>query len=65
MSVTQNDPRSGFEFVGSGDDDLIAHRQSVQDFDFGDAGGSEAHRPALGDASLNEVGESPAFLVQK
>ena len=62
-SVTEDDALRAVECVGARNDDLIAGRQSLQDLDFGDAGGAELHRTAFCDIVVNDVGKAAAFLI--
>src|SRR5271167_1011467 len=64
-SVAQDDALRAVECIGTGDDDLIADRQAIEHFDFGDAGGAELHRAAFGNVALDHIGETSAFLVDE
>src|SRR3984957_15460765 len=64
-SVTEDDALGAVEGIGTGDDYLVARRHALQDFDFGYAGGAELHRMALGNISMNDVGEAAALLVHE
>src|SRR5580700_6315353 len=65
MSVAEDDALRAVESIGAGNDDLIADRQSVENLDFGDAGGAEPHRPAFGDIAMDEIGKPAAFLINE
>ncbi len=52
-SVAQDHAFCAVERIRSRDDDLIARRQSLENFHFGDAGGAELHRVTFGDVAVN------------
>src|ERR1700733_3155911 len=65
MLVAQDHAFGAIERVGAGDDDLIADRKSIQDLDFGDAGGTETHRMPFGHIAVHEVGKAAAVLIHE
>src|ERR1700735_901552 len=65
MSVTENDLLGRLEFVRSGDDDLIAGGEPVENFDLGDAGGGEPQRAPFRDISMDDIGNPAAFLIDE
>src|SRR5438270_495784 len=53
------------EGVRSGDHDLIARRDPLQDLDLGEAGLAQADRAALGNVAVDDISEAAPVLIHE